>query len=63
MVLGIVGIDRDEARLLLLAKAGANDEVGKRLEEYRARWAKSGAVDRASKFLKDFESIKSRSRG
>jgi transposase len=47
-------IERDETRLLLLATIGANDEARRRLEEYRAHWPKTGAADRASKFLKDF---------
>ena len=58
LVLGFE-IERDESRLLLLAKAGMSDEVKKRLEEYRAHWPKTGATERASKFLRDFESIKS----
>jgi hypothetical protein len=52
-------IERDETRLLLLATIGANDEAQKRLEEYRAHWPKTGATDRASKFLKDFEAANS----
>lgn len=54
-----VEIERDETRLLLLAKIDAHDEVQKRLEEYRAHWSTTSATGRASKFLKDFGSIKS----
>jgi hypothetical protein len=53
-------IDRDETRLLLLANIGANDEARKCLEQYRNRWPKTGATDRASKFLKAFASANSR---
>ena len=52
-------IDRDESRLLVLAKIGTNDEVQRRLEEYRVRWPGTGAMRRAADFLARFESIKS----
>jgi Domain of unknown function (DUF4304) len=52
-------IDRDETRLLLLVFLGANDEAQERLEEYRSHWPKTGATDRASKFLKDFQAANS----
>ena len=48
-------IERDETRLLLLATAGATDEVRKNLDEYRARWLQGRVTDRALKFLKTFD--------
>lgn len=50
-------IERDETRLILLAKIGANNEVQKRLEEYRARWPKTVGMKRALQFLENFESV------
>ena len=48
-------IDRDEVWLLLLAEGGASRELGQRLAEYQARWPRSPAAERASKFLKEFK--------
>lgn len=50
-------IDRDEARLLLLAESGASAELRERLDEYQAHWSLSPASERASKFLKEFKDV------
>lgn len=47
-------IDRDEARLVLLAETGASDEARQRVHEYDARWPRSPAAERASKFLSKY---------
>jgi hypothetical protein len=45
-------INRDETRLILLTRAGAKQEIEHRLAEYETRWKPSGAISRASNFLK-----------
>jgi hypothetical protein len=48
------GIDRDETRAVLLARAGSKDQASERLREYEAKWRPGSTSKRAAKFLTDY---------